>query len=77
MIIHEIFQIFKIAFSGMWNAIFNSILEMLPTINLLNDIAGAFSWQQILCYSLGISSITLTIITIILKLILKKIKNKR
>ena len=69
MIIREILQIFKIAFSEMWNAIFNSILEMLPTINLLNDIAGAFSWKAILAYYIGIPTAVITIIIFLIKIL--------
>ena len=72
MIIINILQTFWISFWGISKAIISLIIELLPTINLLNDIAGAFSWKAILAYYIGIPTAVITIIIFLIKILKKK-----
>ena len=67
----SIFQIFFIAFEGILKAIWQAIISLLPAINQLNEIAGAFSWISIIAGILGISTIVLIIIKHMIKYLAK------
>ena len=47
------------------------LIELLPTINFFNDIAGAFSWQSILAYSIGVPTVLISVTLLIIKLYIK------
>jgi hypothetical protein len=49
-----------------------AIISLLPTIDYLNDIAGAFSWKAILAYYLGISLSIVSVILFIVRISLPK-----
>ena len=63
----EIIKVFFIGFTAPFKWLYSAIIELLPTINFLNDIAGAFSWKSLLAYWLGIPATILTIIFFIIK----------
>lgn len=53
-------------------AIFRAIISLLPTIDFLNDIAGAFSGKAILAYYLGIPLSIVSVILFIISISLPK-----
>ena len=66
-----ILEILWTACYEMFKAIINLIIELLPTINFFNDIAGAFSWQSILAYSIGVPTVLISVTLLIIKLYIK------
>lgn len=68
----EIIKVFFIGFTAPFKWLYSAIIELLPTINFLNDIAGAFSWKSILAYYLGIPLSIVSVILFIVRISLPK-----
>lgn len=70
--IFQIIKIISISFLATIKAIIASLIGMLPTISLLNNISKAFSYSAIICGLLGIP----ISFTFIVKFLIKKFSVK-
>jgi len=70
----EIIKVFFIGFTAPFKWLYSAIISLLPTIDFLNDIAGAFSGKAILAYYL---EIPLSIFSVILLFIRKSLSKQQ
>ena len=68
----EIIKVFFIGFTAPFKWLYSTIVELLPTIKIFNNIAGAFSWKSILAHYLGIPLSILSIVLFIIRISLPK-----
>lgn len=68
----EIISIVFYTFWGTLKGICEAIISLLPTIDFLNDIAGAFSWKSLLAYWIGIPLSVFSVILLIIRKSLSK-----
>lgn len=70
-IIKTFFYSLMIPICSFLKAIFYTLKELCPFLNIIKDITSAFEPLNILAYCLGMSSIALTLLLILIKKIKK------